>query len=282
MPLYACPAKPTFDRVGREFHANVLLRAAVDITCCFVLHDASTPPYRCGFHPYRVVSSVKSSFWRSDDRSAGTRSAGRAALCILCLALPVLVPQPVPAQEMAAATSPLRLRPGDGIRLLVLDEPRLTADLTILDDGTVMFPMIGLLNVTDVDFAEVERRVRSAYSKEVTTHQIVIRPLLRIAVLGEVRMPGLYVVDRSHDLADVLARAGGLGPSAAHNRILLIRDGASIALDMNDGAVALRDGVRPGDQIVVGRRSWLSENLPVVVGSTTSILVAFMTALLVR
>jgi len=202
------------------------------------------------------------------------------ALLILCLGTTFLVPESAVGQ--AVSLRPLRLRPGDAIRLAVLDEPRLTADLPVLDDGTVLFPVVGLIAVTDVDFAEVERRIRSAYTKEITTKHVVVQALVRIAVLGEVRIPGLYMVDRTHDLADVLARAGGLAPTAARNRVLLIRDGVTIRLDMNNGALSLGESVRPGDQIIVERRSWVSENVPVLIGTVSSVVAAVVTALLVR
>jgi protein involved in polysaccharide export with SLBB domain len=256
-----------------------LLHDPADITCSFVPHEINSPSDRSGFRPDRVVLSVKITFRPSVRARSGSGAGVCAVLLFLCLCAAFRVPG---LSAQAAAEPPLRLRPGDGIRLAVLDEGRLTADLTVLDDGTVLFPVIGLMRVTDADFTEIERRVREAYMKEVTTKHIVVRPLVRIAVLGEVRVPGLYVVDRTHDLADVLARAGGLAPSAARNRIMLIRNGETTRLDMNEGTAALHEGVRPGDQIVVERRGWVSENVPVLIGSATSILLAGLTALLVR
>jgi hypothetical protein len=41
-------------------------------------------------------------------------------------------------------------------------------------------------------------------------------------------------------------------------------------------------GVQPGDQLVVGRRSWFAENTNVLVGAGTSVLIAAITTLLVR
>ena len=45
---------------------------------------------------------------------------------------------------------------------------------------------------------------------------------------------------------------------------------------------ALTVPLRSGDRIVVGGRSWLSENLPFVMGAGASVMAAVLTAVIVR
>src|SRR5690606_18676657 len=106
-------------------------------------------------------------------------------------------------------------------------------------------------------------------------------PLLRIAVLGEVRSPSLYAVDPTHTLADLLALAGGFTPSADRDRVLRVRDGAEDELS-GEEQVDLAQGLRSGDQIVVVRRSWFSENAALLLSTGVSITVAVLTALILR
>jgi hypothetical protein len=40
--------------------------------------------------------------------------------------------------------------------------------------------------------------------------------------------------------------------------------------------------LRSGDQLVVGRRTWLSENLPIFIGAAASVAAAAVTSLIVR
>lgn len=173
-----------------------------------------------------------------------------------------------------------RLRAGDAIRLMVHDEPELAGEYTVLENGTVLLPLIGLVEVSGAEFSDVARRVRAAYASELVAATIVVQPLIRVRVLGEVRVPGLYLVDATYGMRDVVARAGGLSPAAAPDRILLVREGGTQTYEpesMEPGLV-----LQPGDEIVVPRRGWVRENLPVLVGAGTSVIAAALTALLVR
>jgi polysaccharide export outer membrane protein len=174
------------------------------------------------------------------------------------------------------------LRPGDAVRLVVKDDTLLSREYPVLEDGTIVLPLIGRVPVVGHEFQDVEQRVRTAFAGELVDPVVAVSPLVRVAVLGEVRLPGLYVADGTYELADVLARAGGLAPTASLRRISLVRDGTTQKLDSRNGAPVLDGGVRPGDQIVVGRRSWASDNMPVLVGAAASVLAAAVTTLLVR
>jgi protein involved in polysaccharide export with SLBB domain len=198
-------------------------------------------------------------------------------ICVLLSGVPLL------AQTAALPPVPggVVLRAGDAVRLMVKDEPDLAGEYPVLEDGTVLLPLIGLVRVDDTDFADVLRRVRQAYAAELVSAVVVLQPLMRVRVLGEVRQPGLYLVDPTFDLGDVLAQAGGMMPSAATNRVMLVRDGRSERVDMRNGASPVVS-LRPADEIVVPRRSWVSESVPLLIGAGTSVLAAAVTALLVR
>ncbi|MCG6987888.1 MAG: SLBB domain-containing protein, partial [Gemmatimonadetes bacterium] len=82
------------------------------------------------------------------------------------------------------------------------------------------------------------------------------RPPRRVAVTGEVREPGIYVLESMNErLASVIQRAGGLTPQAFAAGIRLIRDSVTVATDVqraleNPGGVD--DPVlAAGDSVVV-------------------------------
>jgi polysaccharide export outer membrane protein len=175
-----------------------------------------------------------------------------------------------------------RLRPGDVVRLAIKDELELSGDYPVLIDGTVMLPLVGPVQVSGVAFGAVERRVREAFAHELPNPVLALMPVIRVAVLGEVRAPGLYLMDGTFDVTEALANAGGLTPSGSMERITLLRDGRSERLQPAGETPLPVVGVQPGDQLVVGRRSWFAENTNVLVGAGTSVLIAAITTLLVR
>ncbi|HET8655248.1 MAG TPA: polysaccharide biosynthesis/export family protein [Longimicrobiaceae bacterium] len=186
---------------------------------------------------------------------------------------------------VAAAQAPraeLRLRPGDAVRLAVRDEPGLTGQFPVVASGQVMLPEIGMVAVAGRPFAEVTRQVRAAYGRIVVDEDVELVPVLRIAVLGEVRQPGLLDVDPTRSVADVLASAGGVAPTGDPKHIFLVHEGRTTRLSLSPDTPALSQGLVSGDRIVVGRRGWMRENLAIVVGASASVLAAAVTSLIVR
>lgn len=201
-------------------------------------------------------------------------------LLVLMTAAPVWAQAAVPAA--ASEPEPLRLRAGDMVRLQIGGEPDLTGDYPITADGSVLLPLVGLVRVAGRPFDEVRSEVEAAYGGELPSPTLVLVPLLRIAVLGEVRQPGLLPVDPTLTVADVLASAGGLTPVADPGRIMLLRDGGTVRLSLDEPTKLLDHSLRPGDQIVVSRQSWVRENLTVLVGAGASVLAAALTSLILR
>lgn len=197
----------------------------------------------------------------------------------LLLAATLLLPAGLRAQEAASA---LQLRPGDAVRVAVRDEPSLTGEFPVVESGDVLLPEIGLIPAAGRPFSDVERDVRAAYDRLVVNADVVLVPVVRIAVLGEVRKPGIFPVDPTQTIGDVLASAGGLTPSGNPSHISLVRDGHTTRIRLAADEPALQGTLRPGDQIVVGKYGWIRENLPVVIGAGASVLAAAVTSFIVR
>jgi polysaccharide export outer membrane protein len=183
---------------------------------------------------------------------------------------------------LGSAGEQLRLRPGDAIRLEVRDEPTLTAEYAVDADGVVLFPIVGIVRVAGRPFGDVQRDVQEAFRHELAIPVIRLTPVLRIAVLGEVIQPGLIPVDPTFTLADIVASAGGLTPSANRGDIALIRDGERVLTTSIEELSLARATVLSGDQVFVGRRSWVSENIPILVGGGVSVIATLITALILR
>jgi len=103
----------------------------------------------------------------------------------------------------------LRLGPGDRIRVEVAGDSVLSGDFDVDSEGTVLVPLIGLTAAVNLPFGEVARDIVDGFNRELVDPLVRVIPLLRVSVLGEVRIPGLYWVDPTMTLAEVLAGSGG-------------------------------------------------------------------------
>lgn len=216
-------------------------------------------------------------------RLAGT--AGRALAPLALAVLLLLVPSPGRAQAPqgsgdAAKAAADQLRPGDVVRLRIWREPDLSGDFPVDETGVVVFPKIGPLPVTEESAQSLEARLVAAYEEFLQHTSVDVTLLRRLQVLGAVRNPGLYSVDATMTVGDVLAMAGGVTVHGSAKRIELIRDGARVTGDLSGSARLSEVHVRSGDQVHVPERSWLSRNTGVVaagLSATVSLVIALLT-----
>lgn len=207
--------------------------------------------------------------------------------CTLTLSLLVLLPglvasSGVSGQEPEADTLALGIGPGDVVRMAVRDEPALSGDFPVGEDGSVLLPLIGLIRVENRPFEEVRREIGSALSRELVDPEIQVTPLVRISVLGEVRRPGLFPVDPTQNVGEVLATAGGFTPLADRDDVSLVRRDRVVPLDYDPNAPELRIPLRSGDRVVVGKKGWFEEHLAIFVSAAASVAASAATAFIVR
>lgn len=216
-------------------------------------------------------------------RSNVPREAGRARSVLPVLIAAALVWPAGSVAQTLDPPPPLRLGPGDVIRLVVENEPDLSQEFPVATDGSVIVPLVGPVQVEGRDFEEVEREIRTGLGRELAAGMTVqVVPLFRVAVLGEVRVPGLHGVDPSLTMTDVVAMSGGLTPLADRSSIELVRGGRTVLEVDEEMLMSGGPPLRPGDRVVVGRVGWLRENLGIVLGTAGSLTVAILTGLIVR
>lgn len=197
----------------------------------------------------------------------------------VCVLVSTSVPGLARGQPSAAE---VQLSPGDAVRIEVKDEPELSGQFPVGEDGAVLLPLVGLVAAANRPFGEVRREVEERYAGELREPVVRVTPLVRIAVLGEVRQPGLFPVDPTYTLGDVLALAGGLAPAADTRRVSVLRGGTVIVARLDPESSLLDLEPRSGDQIIVARQSWFHEHLAIFVGAVASVAAAAVTALIVR
>jgi polysaccharide export outer membrane protein len=94
---------------------------------------------------------------------------------------------------------------------------------------------------------------------------VTIIPRFRIAVLGEVRTPGLYTVDPTLSVLDVVALAGGSTPVGNLGKIKVFRGGGETRVSFEEESLRGRSlqeiGIRSGDQVIVPRSFFTRNDL---------------------
>jgi polysaccharide export outer membrane protein len=183
--------------------------------------------------------------------------------------------QPAPADSL----SPLAVRPGDVVRITVWGHQELSGEFPIDENYDLLYPLIGPINVRSLTVTQLRERINTDLSQLFQRPFIAVTPLFRVAVLGEVLKPGLYSVDPTLTVFDVLALAGGTTRDAKQNRVQLLRGGESIRVSLEPAALArstLRElGARSGDQVVVPRRALTTADWSLIIQVASLVLLTY-------
>lgn len=181
-------------------------------------------------------------------------------------------------EETARRAAAAHLRPGDRIELQFRRDRELSGAVNVNERGEAVFPKVGTLDVTKVTIGTLQDTLLARYSEYLRNPELEVTVLRRIVVNGEVRMPNVYMVDVTSGVRDAIARAGGLLETASKKKVSVIRDGVERRIANWERALGPETDLRSGDQIVVGRKSWLTLNaLPVI--STSVIVIGLIQSL---
>lgn len=190
-----------------------------------------------------------------------------------------------PVVPAAVTTAPAGVRtddpvgPGDKVVLRVFLEPKWSDAYPVDAGGIATLPRIGPMRVAGLSPSALKDSVRTrlaVYLRDPVVDVIVLR---RIAVLGSVRKPDVLFVEPVATLSDLIAQAGGIDEEGDANRIEIVRDGGRIRLGRWSEIATSIAAVRSGDQIVVGKRSWLSRNALAAISSAAVAVSVLVTAL---
>lgn len=167
---------------------------------------------------------------------------------LLLLAL-LLLPAAAPAQEASS------IRPGDVVRLSVWRLPEFTGDFAVAPDGTILHPLLTEVRVVGRTRDEVRAQLREVLLRYERDPQLVFDYLYRVAVTGEVRLPGLYTLPPETTLAQAIAAGGGAAEFGRLEVVRLQRGGTEQVLDLRTPTPEVAEmRIRSGDHIRVVRR----------------------------
>ena len=124
------------------------------------------------------------------------------------------------------------LGPGDILTIGVWGYEELKLEeLAVRPDGKIAFPLVGEVEATGKTVSELTGALTSGlsvYVKEpIVTVNILKFRTTRVYVLGEVQKPGMYEIERSHNLLDAIGMAGSYTKNAAKRKVHIIRQDRS-------------------------------------------------------
>jgi len=172
-------------------------------------------------------------------------------------------------------------RPGDVIRLWIWREEDMTGEYPVGHDGLVTLPLLGDVEAVGRPADSLTAEIKASYARYLRNPSITVTLLRRIAVQGWVGTPGLYPVDPTVTVAEVLAVAGGVAGNGDDGKVRLIRGGQVIQGQLTAETILQSTPVRSGDVIFVPQKPWLERNSSYFIWGAVSVVTAVLVAVLV-
>ena len=149
---------------------------------------------------------------------------------------------------LALAQAGDKLGVGDAVRVTVFQQPDLTLETRIADNGSISMPLVGPVKVAGLTTAAAAGQIADALKRGKFLNNPQVNVALttlrsrQVSVLGMVARPGRYPLDESSSqLADVIAAAGGVLPTGAET-VSVTREGKEQKVPLIGKGFALQGG----------------------------------------
>ena len=191
----------------------------------------------------------------------------------------------------SALAEDYRVKPGDTLRLEVMEDPDMRRSVLVLPDGTVSVPLAGHVQAAGKSVPEIEAmilsaiganyvtephltvsvaslakvkpqaRLRTASVPRAVTRRAAAAPVITVFAMGELAKPGKMTVAPGTTVLQLVAEVGGFTRFAASKRLVLRRKdqtGTLVAYRVNAKKMMTGAGkpvvLQSGDVIVVPPR----------------------------
>lgn len=160
---------------------------------------------------------------------------------------------------VGAQPSEYRLGDGDSIRVLVFQNPDLTVETRVTENGTITYPLIGTLTIGGMTIPGAEQTIAKALSDGGFIQRPQVNIILlqnrgnQVSVLGQVGHPGRFALETfTTRLSEMIAIAGGIGPGGADTAIITgVRDGKPFRKEIDIVGMFLNNDLQE-DLVVAG------------------------------
>jgi polysaccharide export outer membrane protein len=155
-----------------------------------------------------------------------------------------------------------RIGPEDILDVQVWKNSDLSRIVPVRPDGMISLPLVNDIQAAGLTPSDLRLRITQRLTEFVPSPEVsvIVREVhsVKVAVIGAVRMPGLFEVRSPATILDMLARAQGLSEFADRGRIVVLRQNgeATTRIPFNyrqvaEGSEQDNFSVRPGDVIFV-------------------------------
>lgn len=164
---------------------------------------------------------------------------------------------------LAALVCARPIKPGDVLEIKVPGNESLSRKVVVNDNGTIDYPLLSDRSVSGLGVREVMDLLTFAVAKADPATMVVVNLLsdykLKVNLLGQVKKPGMVLVDKGAFLQEVLLQGEGSTEFADLTDIKLIRkdkpSGESESIDLESfleqGDLSLLPEVQNGDTYIV-------------------------------
>ncbi len=129
--------------------------------------------------------------------------------------------------SVTASGAPYTLNPGDVLSISVWNEEALQQEVMVLPDGTISFPLVGIIDVATRTPAQVQDQIKKKLSRVIPDPEINVAVLSvggnNIFIIGKVIEPGVVPLLQPTDVMQALSQAGGMTPYAKSDDIRILR-----------------------------------------------------------
>ncbi|MGB8323338.1 MAG: polysaccharide biosynthesis/export family protein [Candidatus Acidiferrum sp.] len=156
----------------------------------------------------------------------------------------------------------LQISGGDLLEVNVFDTPDISGKVRVDEHGDISLPLAGSLTVAGMTAEQAAHAIeRKLVSLDILKEPHVSLTILEyatqgVAILGEVKNPGVYPLLGAHNLLDLISTAGGLTPNAGKAVTITHRSEPDkpiiVRIETKPGSsAAFNVDIRPGDTIAV-------------------------------
>jgi len=143
-----------------------------------------------------------------------------------------------------------RVGPKDILTITVWEEPDLTKEAVIDQDGTINYPLLGNIHIAGMSVKQIDHKITHLLAANYLVNPEVDVTIKehhsqKVLVLGEINKPGLYVLTGLTHLLEIISRAGGLTDKAGNKANIYRTKGSQQIASSSYDLSALIEKIKP-------------------------------------